>query len=122
MVLERKVHGAGLLELLSGIIPRGKEAEDLLAGVADTFHRHRRVAELAGLLGELHERHPDNPFILNALGTLQIKTGDFHAAIATYTKLHQRQPDSTDSARRLAGLYAKIGDFDRAGYYLRPKG
>lgn len=62
---------------------------------------------------------PDNPQILDALGRAQLLSGEFHQAIATYTRLTAMQPQSPILFRRLANAQLAAKDTDAASNSLR---
>ena len=62
---------------------------------------------------------PDNPRIVEALGTAQFAAGDTNQAIETFKRAVQMQPDSPAPLIRLAQVQDKIKDYDGSIASLR---
>ena len=60
---------------------------------------------LAGLEKALQD-HPDDPVILNRIGTVQEHQGAFEKAAATYETALKQNPDAIPIMAKLARLYA----------------
>jgi tetratricopeptide (TPR) repeat protein len=66
------------------------------------------------LLLELNKEYPDNVYILNNLGRLAIRTGQFDRAIERLERARSQAPEQTNTICLLAQAYRGAGDTEQA--------
>lgn len=69
------------------------------------------------MLLELNKEYPDNVYILNNLGRLAIRTGQFERAVERLEKAISLSPDNSNSICLLAEAYEGAGDNARAAEF-----
>ena len=69
------------------------------------------------MLLELNKEYPESVLVLNALGRLAIRTGQFDRARERLEKDHGLEPDNADPFCLLAQVFEGLGDVQNAGRY-----
>src|SRR5690606_5723955 len=69
------------------------------------------------MLVNLNKQEPENVMVLNQLGRLAIKTGQFEKAIERLSKAIELEPDNLASNCLLAKAYQGTGDQAKASKY-----
>ena len=69
------------------------------------------------MLVDMNKQEPENVSVLNQLGRLAIKTGQFEKAIERLGKAVELEPDNASSSCLLANAYREMGDQTKAAIY-----
>jgi predicted Zn-dependent protease len=75
-----------------------------------------RPAEARKLYARAVALAPNEPLLIQTLGTAELQSGDSKASIATFERALRLQPDDADTWRQLAQAYAADGQLAMADY------
>lgn len=70
------------------------------------------------MLVELNKKYPDEPIVLNNLGRLAIRTGQFERAVQRLERVLEIEPANQNAICLLAQAFKGLGEIEKSDFYL----